>query len=59
MSMSSHLGLSVLAEGVEFQEEKALLHKIGCKRYQGYYFSKPLDVNKATQCLGEKVRFPL
>ncbi len=59
VSMASHMVLSVLAEGVENLEEKVLLDQAGCSRYQGYYFSKPLEESMASQCLHENVRFPL
>lgn len=59
VSMASHMQLSVLAEGVESLEEKVLLDKTGCVRYQGYYFSKPVEENMASEYLHEDVRFPL
>lgn len=59
VSMASHMQLSVLAEGVESLEEKVLLDKTGCVRYQGYYFSKPVEEDVASQCLHKDVRFPL
>jgi diguanylate cyclase (GGDEF)-like protein len=37
------LGLNVLAEGVETEEELEALSKIGCSRMQGYYLSKPIS----------------
>jgi len=37
------LGLKVLAEGVENDEQLAAVEAIGCDAVQGYYFSKPLD----------------
>lgn len=35
--------LTVVAEGIESESQLDALHKIGCRRYQGYYFSRPLD----------------
>ncbi len=40
--MSSTLGLNVIAEGVETQEQLNLLEEYGCKRFQGYLFSRPV-----------------
>ena len=37
------LGMSVLSEGIETKEQLALLTEIGCDRFQGFYFSKPLS----------------
>lgn len=36
------LGLAVTAEGVETEEQRALLTSMGCGRLQGYYFSRPV-----------------
>ena len=35
------LGVSVVAEGVETELQKALLKKQGCDLLQGYYLSRP------------------
>jgi diguanylate cyclase (GGDEF)-like protein len=37
------LGLRVVAEGVEDEQQRQFLHEIGCDRIQGYAFSAPLD----------------
>ena len=42
--MAKDLNLSVIAEGVETQEEWELLTKFGCTFIQGYYFSKPIPM---------------
>ncbi|HFE37009.1 MAG TPA: EAL domain-containing protein [Gammaproteobacteria bacterium] len=41
--MANTLGLDVIAEGVETQDELRFLVEKGCKKYQGYYFSRALD----------------
>ena len=41
----------VIAEGVENQEQFDFLRKRGCDIIQGYYFSKPLDVEEMTEFL--------
>ncbi|NOT11813.1 MAG: EAL domain-containing protein [Methylococcaceae bacterium] len=46
ISMSKHLGLSVIAEGVETVEQLEFLKERQCKGYQGYFFSKPLPANE-------------
>lgn len=42
IAMASHLGLAVIAEGVETDTELDFLYQHGCRAYQGYYFSRPL-----------------
>ncbi|GAU77548.1 EAL domain-containing protein [Fusibacter sp. 3D3] len=37
------LNLTVVAEGIENIEQFRILEALNCDRYQGYYFSKPLD----------------
>jgi PAS domain S-box-containing protein len=41
--LAHHLGLKVVAEGVETQVQLDLLKDLGCERAQGYFFSKPVD----------------
>jgi EAL domain-containing protein (putative c-di-GMP-specific phosphodiesterase class I) len=42
IAMAQNLQLRVVAEGVETQEELAVLCARGCDEGQGYYFSRPL-----------------
>lgn len=42
IAMAQSLGLQVVAEGVEDQTQLNLLRDMGCRRVQGYYFSKPV-----------------
>ena len=39
--------MDVTAEGVETQEQLALLRKLNCEYGQGYFFSRPLDISAA------------
>jgi EAL domain-containing protein (putative c-di-GMP-specific phosphodiesterase class I) len=41
-SMAHALGLAVIVEGVETEEQLAKLNEIGCEMVQGYYLAKPL-----------------
>ena len=50
-ALSKHLGLEVVAEGVETATQIDVLKKFNCKRFQGYYYSKPLSVENMTQFL--------
>jgi diguanylate cyclase (GGDEF)-like protein/PAS domain S-box-containing protein len=42
IAMAQSLGLQVVAEGVEDETQLNLLRDMGCRRVQGYYFSKPV-----------------
>jgi diguanylate cyclase (GGDEF)-like protein/PAS domain S-box-containing protein len=42
IAMAHSLQLDVIAEGVETREQRALLEQLGCRRYQGYLYSRPL-----------------
>lgn len=42
--MAKWLGIPVIAEGLEKQEQVELLRGIGCKYVQGYYFARPMPV---------------
>jgi EAL domain-containing protein (putative c-di-GMP-specific phosphodiesterase class I) len=41
-TMFRRLGVGLVAEGVETEEDLALIRGIGIDLIQGYYFSKPL-----------------
>jgi diguanylate cyclase (GGDEF)-like protein/PAS domain S-box-containing protein len=43
LSMSRHLHLSVVAEGVETVAQFEFLKNRGCARFQGYYFHRPQE----------------
>lgn len=49
--LSSSLGFSVLAEFVEYEAQASILEEIGCTRYQGYLYSKPLPPEELHQYL--------
>jgi EAL domain-containing protein (putative c-di-GMP-specific phosphodiesterase class I) len=51
LAMAKELKIKSLAEGVETEEQLNFLKAKGCDYIQGYYFSKPIDVNLFTQFL--------
>ena len=44
ISMSKELGMPVITEGVEKEEQVDFLRRAGCDIFQGFYFSKPISV---------------
>lgn len=45
ISIGKNYQMTVLAEGVETEEQANLLHSFGCDRFQGYYFARPMRVD--------------
>ena len=50
-TLASHLGLILIAEGVEKAEQVAYLRSIGCEYVQGFFYAKPLNSQAATELL--------
>ncbi|MDC0535519.1 EAL domain-containing protein [Francisellaceae bacterium] len=44
MSLGVNLGIGCIAEGVKTIGQLNYLKQIGCKQYQGFYFSEPLSI---------------
>ena len=40
------LGMDVITEGVETQQQLQALSEMGCNHFQGYYFSRPVPVEE-------------
>ena len=53
ISLAHNLGLEVIAEGVEREEQLALLREMRCDQAQGHYFSKPLSSEAAGELLAK------
>ena len=44
ISMAKELDMSVITEGVETKKQLDMMSDMGCKMFQGFYFSKPIPV---------------
>ena len=47
MSMARNLGITVIAEGVENEDQAELLRGLSCENAQGYHYSRPLSAQDA------------
>jgi EAL domain-containing protein (putative c-di-GMP-specific phosphodiesterase class I) len=64
MPLARHLGLDVVAEGVETVEQATLLKELQCKYAQGFLFSKAVRAEDVRKMLAKtmgaaKARAPL
>ena len=46
LSLSRAMGLPVIAEGVETEEQREFLTRMGCHSFQGFLFSRPLPLEE-------------
>jgi len=46
IGMANNLGMEVIAEGVETEEQRAFLKLHDCPLYQGYLFAKPIPITE-------------
>jgi len=53
-TLANNLGMEVVAEGVETYEQLELLQSLKCQYGQGFLFSRPVDVHKATSLVLEE-----
>ncbi len=54
LSIASNFKMKVVAEGVEDIEQVNKLVKMGCHYFQGFYFSKPMDISQFEKLLAFK-----
>ena len=55
VSLAHLLKLKVVAEGVETEEQAALLRSMGCDQMQGYLFSPPVEAGRIEQFLSQEL----
>ncbi len=51
ITIARKLDMETIAEGVETAEQGKMLVKMGCNHAQGYYYSKPVDYQTATELI--------
>lgn len=44
--IAQELGITTVAEGIEYKEQVAMLKELGCDIIQGFYFSKPIPADE-------------
>ncbi|MEO9274453.1 EAL domain-containing protein [Marinomonas sp. 5E14-1] len=55
LQISQPMGYQVVAEGVETLDQVEVLNKIGVHYLQGYYFSKPLEIEQLKNYLDKRL----
>lgn len=55
-SLAHHLGLTVVAEGIETQQQHRLLKGYGCEMFQGFLLGRPMRLAELEQHLAETAR---
>ncbi|MGN1381915.1 MAG: putative bifunctional diguanylate cyclase/phosphodiesterase [Eubacterium sp.] len=57
VNMAKEIGISTVAEGVETEDQFRFLRDAGCEKIQGYYFCRPLSLDKLHEfCESNAVR---
>jgi EAL domain-containing protein (putative c-di-GMP-specific phosphodiesterase class I) len=51
LALGRELGMAVVAEGVETEQQFALLERLGCQQVQGYLLAKPSPAAEARALL--------
>lgn len=54
INLAHNLGMAVTAEGIEDDEQHALLNKLDCESGQGYLYSRPVDGNSLEELLRQE-----
>jgi EAL domain-containing protein (putative c-di-GMP-specific phosphodiesterase class I) len=56
LGLARDLGIYVVAEGVETEEQLLALRNLGCEFAQGYLFSRPVTPLKAIEMVADILR---
>jgi EAL domain-containing protein (putative c-di-GMP-specific phosphodiesterase class I) len=55
LNLARSLHMTVVAEGVQNEEQLATLLKLGCETGQGFLFSKPVAADAAERALASNI----
>jgi EAL domain-containing protein (putative c-di-GMP-specific phosphodiesterase class I) len=50
-TLAQHMGVILIAEGVEKAEQISFLQSVHCEYVQGFYYAKPSDIQATTELL--------
>jgi EAL domain-containing protein (putative c-di-GMP-specific phosphodiesterase class I) len=56
ISLAKHMGMKLIAEGIETADQIVLLQSMDCDFAQGYFFSKPADAAAAETFIENRVK---
>ncbi|WP_181300632.1 EAL domain-containing protein [Bosea sp. 124] len=59
VALTAELGLDVIAEGVETQDQRMFLRALGCGFAQGYLYSRPVPADQVPALLGRGGLLPV
>ena len=52
--LAQELNLDLIAEGVETEQERAMLESFNCRKVQGYLFNRPMPVSEVSRLLHQQ-----
>jgi len=59
VKLGHSLGIEVIAEGIEREDQADALRRMGCRLAQGYLFFRPVDPSRVPTLLVASPRWPL
>lgn len=55
VDLAHGIGISIVCEGVETDEQVRFLRSVGCDVAQGYYYAKPMPMNEFEKMLDGRI----